>query len=168
VPFNESWGQFHARRIAEKVIELDPTRLVDHASGWFDQGGGDFVSKHIYVKKLKTPGKRKYRDRAFVISEFGGYSLQVAGHMWDANKKFGYRFFEDPEQLTRAYITLIEEQLIPLIPEGLAAAIYTQTTDVEIEVNGFLTYDREVAKMNLEKVKEVHQKLVEKLVAGGL
>jgi beta-galactosidase/beta-glucuronidase len=158
VPFNESWGQFQARRIANRVSDLDPTRLVDHASGWFDQGGGDFVSKHVYVKKLKTP--KHIKNRAFVISEFGGYSLQLPGHTWDADRKFGYRFFEDSEALTKAYLTLIEEQLAPLIPEGLAAAIVTQTTDVEIEVNGFLTYDREVAKMDLKRIKEVHHKLL--------
>ncbi len=160
VPFNESWGQFHARRIANRVRELDPTRLVDHASGWFDQGGGDFISKHVYVKKLKTPKKRKLRDRAFVASEFGGYSLQVPGHAWDVDRKFGYRFFEGSEPLTQAYLALIQEQLVPLIPEGLAAAIYTQTTDVEIEMNGFLTYDREIAKMDFGEIKEIHQKLL--------
>jgi beta-galactosidase/beta-glucuronidase len=168
VPFNESWGQFQANRVSNRVKQLDPTRLVDHASGWFDQGGGDFVSKHVYVKKLQAPSKRKLRDRAFVISEFGGYSLQVPGHVWNAAEKFGYQFYEDSEALTGAYLALIEEQLIPLIPKGLAAAIYTQTTDVEIEVNGFLTYDRAVEKMDMGKLKEVHQKLVDKLVAGGL
>jgi len=157
VPFNESWGQFHAKEIANWVKELDTTRLVDHASGWFDQGGGDFLSKHVYVKKLSLP--RKMKNRAFVLSEFGGYSLQILGHLWDADHKFGYKFFDTKEELTQAYLELLQNQLIPLIPKGLAAAIYTQTTDVETEVNGFLTYDRKVEKMDVEGIKKIHRKL---------
>ncbi len=157
VPFNESWGQFHAKNVAEWIKELDPTRLVDHASGWFDQGGGDFASKHVYVKKLYFAKRKK--KRAYVISEFGGYSLQVPGHVWKETAKFGYRFFSEKTSLTQAYMDLIENQLIPLISKGLAAAIYTQTTDVEIEVNGFLTYDREIEKMDMEQVRNVHAKI---------
>jgi beta-galactosidase/beta-glucuronidase len=158
VPFNESWGQFHAREVAKWVKTLDPTRLVNHVSGWYDQGGGDFISRHIYVKTLRTA--REDKHRAFVISEFGGYSLQIPGHLWDQQAKYGYRFFESRENLTQGYVDLLEQQLIPLIPKGLAAAIYTQTTDVEIEVNGYLTYDREVEKMDMEAVQKVHRKLV--------
>jgi beta-galactosidase/beta-glucuronidase len=157
VTFNESWGQFHANEMADWIKELDPTRLVDHASGWFDQGGGDFLSKHVYVKKLRAP--QKNNDRAFVLSEFGGYSLQIPGHLWDADHKFGYKFFDTKEELTHAYLDLLEEQLLPLISEGLAAAIYTQITDVEIEVNGYLTYDRRVEKMDIDAIKKIHQKL---------
>ncbi len=157
VPFNESWGQFHAKEMANFVRRLDPTRLVDHASGWFDQGGGDFISRHVYVKKLHTP--RKNKNRAFVISEFGGYSLQIPGHLWDQEAKFGYRFYESREALTQGYLDLLNQQLIPLIPKGLAAAIYTQTTDVEIEVNGYLTYDREIEKMDMTAVRQVHARL---------
>jgi len=156
VPFNESWGQFRAGEIGEWVKGYDPTRLVDHASGWFDQGGGDFQSKHIYVKKLKRP---KADGRAFVLSEFGGYSLKVDGHLWDAEKKFGYRFYDFPKELTQAYLDLLENELKPLIPQGLAAAIYTQTTDVEIEINGYLTYDRQVEKMDTTFLQQVHAEL---------
>ncbi len=156
VPFNESWGQFQSADVAQWVKEYDPTRLVDHASGWFDQGAGDFQSKHIYFKKLKRPKPDK---RAFVISEFGGYSLKMAGHLWDENKKFGYRFYETSEALTDAYLSLLEKELKPLISQGLAAAVYTQTTDVEIEINGYLTYDRKVEKMDAEKIKQAHAEL---------
>lgn len=156
VPFNESWGQFQSAEIGEWVKVYDPTRLVDHASGWFDQGGGDFQSRHVYVKKLKRPKPDK---RAFVISEFGGYSLKVDGHLWDEKKKFGYRFYETSERLTDAYLTLLKNELEPLIPQGLAAAIYTQTTDVEIEINGYLTYDRKVEKMDAGKIKRAHAEL---------
>jgi len=156
VPFNESWGQFRAQEIGVRVKGYDPTRLVDHASGWFDQGGGDFQSKHIYFKKLKRP---KADERAFVLSEFGGYSLKVGGHLWDAEKKFGYRFYDSPEELMQAYLDLLENELKPLIPQGLAVAIYTQTTDVEIEINGYLTYDRQVEKMNANFLKQAHTNL---------
>ena len=157
VPFNESWGQFQSAVVAKWVKEYDPTRLVDHASGWFDQGGGDFQSKHIYVKKLKRP---RPDQRAFVISEFGGYSLKVAGHLWDENKKFGYRFYETSAALTAAYLDLLGNELKPLISQGLAAAVYTQTTDVEIEINGYLTYDRQVEKMDAEKIRRAHTELI--------
>ncbi len=163
VPFNESWGQFSASEIAEWIKSYDPTRLVDHASGWFDQGGGDFQSSHIYVKKLKRP---KADRRAFVISEFGGYSLKIPGHLWDKDQKFGYRFYDTPEALTAAYLDLLKSQLKPLIPQGLAAAIYTQTTDVEIEINGYLTYDRQVEKMDPQALCRAHVDLISTQEAG--
>ena len=157
VPFNESWGQFHSKEVAKWVKIYDPTRLVDHASGWFDQGGGDFQSKHIYFKKLKHP---KPDRRAFIISEFGGYSLKIPGHVWDEDKKFGYRFYDTPEALTEAYLALIEDELKPLISQGLTAAVYTETTDVEIEINGFLTYDRKIEKMDAKTLRQAHESLI--------
>jgi beta-galactosidase/beta-glucuronidase len=157
VPFNESWGQFQARETAEWVKGYDPSRLVDHASGWFDQGGGDFQSKHIYFKKLKRSPKD---GRAFILSEFGGYSLKIPNHLWDETKEFGYRFYDTREELTNAYLTLLESELKPLIAQGLTAAVYTQTTDVEIEINGYLTYDRKVEKMDIHKIRETHARLL--------
>ncbi len=139
------------------MLGYDPTRLVDAASGWFDQGGGDFQSKHIYVKKLKQP---KPDGRSFAITEFGGYTQQLPGHMWDPGKKFGYRFYESREALTAAYVELLETQVKPLISLGLTAAIYTQTTDVEIEVNGFLTYDRKVEKMEADAIRKSHKEII--------
>ncbi len=156
-PFNESWGQFHANDVAEWLKTYDPGRLVDHASGWFDQGGGDFQSKHIYFKKLYRPRPDR---RAFVISEFGGYSLKIPGHIWNEDKKFGYRFYDSSQALTQAYLALLENELEPLIAQGLAAAVYTQTTDVEIEINGYLTYDRKVEKMDASALRRAHQKLI--------
>jgi beta-galactosidase/beta-glucuronidase len=156
VPFNESWGQFQSLEIADWVLGYDPTRLVDHASGWFDQGGGDFQSRHVYVKKLP---KKKPDTRTFAITEFGGYSLKIPGHMWDENRKFGYKFYDSSEALTTAYLELLKTQLRPLINKGLAAAIYTQTTDVEIEINGFLTYDRKVEKMDSDAISQAHKDL---------
>jgi len=154
VPFNESWGQFRAEETTEWVKLSDPTRLVDHASGWFDQGGGDFQSRHVYFKRLRRP--RPDPKRAFVLSEFGGYSLALSGHLWNPEKKFGYRFLNSSAELTQAYLDLLEKQLKPLIPLGLSAAIYTQTSDVEIEINGYLSYDREVEKMDAETLRKAH------------
>lgn len=156
VPFNESWGQFYSVNAANWLKAYDPTRLVDHASGWFDQGGGDFQSKHVYFKKLKRP---KPDRRAFVVSEFGGYSFKISEHVWDADKKFGYRHYASSRELTDAYLALLENEVKPLITQGLTAAIYTQTTDVEIEINGYLTYDRKVEKMDVEKIKQAHTEL---------
>jgi beta-galactosidase/beta-glucuronidase len=158
VPFNEGWGQFESAEVARWVRALDPTRLVDHASGWFDQGAGDFNSIHTYFRKLSVP--KRDDSRAFALSEFGGYSLKLLGHVWDEQKKFGYKFFETREALTDAYLALLDQELAPLIPQGLAAAIYTQTTDVEIEINGYLTYDRTVEKMDTDRIRTVHEKLL--------
>ncbi len=156
-PFNEGWGQFDAAQIANWIKTYDPTRLVDHASGWFDQGAGDFNSNHIYFKPL--PEFDLDSNRALVLSEFGGYSLNMPEHAWNPHKDFGYKKFADVESLTQGYLNLIREQLIPQIQKGLSAAVYTQTTDVETEVNGFLTYDRSVIKMDLDAVRNVHQEL---------
>ncbi|MDC7234085.1 MAG: glycoside hydrolase family 2 TIM barrel-domain containing protein [Spirochaetales bacterium] len=145
-PFNESWGQFDASRIGGIVKKRDPSRLVDETSGWFDQWGGDFLSRHIYIRKLRKP--RKKDSRVFFISEYGGYNLQVQGHLWDENHKFGYRMYKNREALEAAYTSLIRNQLIPLIERGLGAAVYTQMSDVEIESNGYFTYDRKVCKMD--------------------
>ena len=94
-----------------------------------------------------------------MISEFGGYSLKIPGHVWDDEKNFGYRTFASPEALTAAYLALLENELAPLIPQGLAAAVYTQTTDVEIEINGFLTYDRKVEKMDAGTLRQARERL---------
>ena len=159
-PFNESWGQFHAIRIAEWVKTLDPTRLVDHASGWFDQGGGDFQSRHVYVKPLSA---RIPDDRILAVTEFGGYTMQVPEHVYTDRERFGYGHYQDAESLTAAYLNLLEQQVKPLIPKGLCAAIYTQTSDIETEINGFLSYDRKVEKMDSQILREAHQELIELL-----
>lgn len=157
VPFNEGWGQFEARAVAARVRDLDPTRLVDHASGWFDQGAGDFRSRHIYGLALK-PEPMEAR-RAAALTEFGGYSLKVEGHLWNPAAEFGYKKFTSSAALTDAYLALLERELKPWVEAGLSAAIYTQTTDVEIEVNGYVTYDREVEKMDFGRLREAHRRL---------
>ncbi len=157
VPFNEGWGQFEANSVAEWLGNYDQTRLVDHASGWFDQGSGDCKSLHVYFKKLPLiPPEEK---RAAVLSEFGGYSCKVNDHLWNPKAEFGYKRISSAEQLTDSYLELLEKEVKPCIQAGLSAAIYTQTTDVEIEVNGYVTYDREIEKMNFGRVREAHQDL---------
>ncbi|MDD6062913.1 MAG: glycoside hydrolase family 2 TIM barrel-domain containing protein [Oscillospiraceae bacterium] len=156
VPFNEGWGQFDAKRIASDVKAHDPGRLVDHASGWYDQGAGDIQSMHKYI--LPIP-KIKPDRRAFVISEFGGYSMIADGHVWNKKKSFGYMMFRTKDTLTRAYRRLMEKQIMPLIPKYLSAFIYTQVTDVEFEVNGILTYDREIVKIDEDTIKKLNQRM---------
>jgi hypothetical protein len=133
---------------------------VDHASGWFDQGGRDFTSRHIYNFALKPIPPEE--GRAMALTEFGAYSLKADGHLWNPSAEFGYKKFSNYEVLTEAYIDLLENQLQPWIDAGLSAAVYTQTTDVEIEVNGYVTYDREVEKMDFMRVRELHRGLWKK------
>jgi beta-galactosidase/beta-glucuronidase len=158
VPFNEGWGQFDARLAADWLRAYDPTRPVDATSGWFDQGGGDCKSLHVYFKKL--PGDRPEKKRAVVLSEFGGYSLKLDGHLWNQAAEFGYRKYRSGEELTGAYLALLENELKPWIERGLSAAVYTQTTDVEIEINGYLSYDREVEKLDFARLRDMHQSLI--------
>lgn len=157
VPFNEGWGQFDANRIGVEIKKIDPSRLVDHASGWHDQKGPDFVSIHRYIFKVKTP--KKNNKRPFVLSEFGGYSQIISKHCWDETKSFGYKMFDSKTDLTSAYDLLINQQIMPLIPKGLCATVYTQLSDVELEVNGLLTYDREIIKLDKFVVLELNNKL---------
>ena len=144
VPFNEGWGQFDAKNAVRLIRRLDPTRLIDHASGWHDQGVSDVKSLHVYFKPYRFKPDKK--GRAVVLSEFGGYNLPVAGHTWNA-KNFGYRGYQTPEALGEAVKTLYETQIVPACKSGLAADVYTQLSDVEDEVNGFVTYDRRVEKL---------------------
>ncbi|MFC1996488.1 glycoside hydrolase family 2 protein [Chloroflexota bacterium] len=158
VPFNEAWGQFDANQVADWLQGYDPTRTVDHASGWFDQRGGDFRSIHTYFKDLapEDPDER----RGVILSEFGGYALKLDGHVWNPETEFGYKKFDSKEALTDAYVDLLESQLKPWVEGGLSGAVYTQTSDVEIEINGYFTYDREIEKMDSNRLKKIHQELI--------
>lgn len=156
VPFNEGWGQFDANEIGKAVKNFDPSRHLDEASGWYDQGGGDFRSIHKYILPVVTPKKDK---RVFVLSEFGGYSQIIDGHVWNKLKSFGYMMFHSKKSLTFAYKKLYELQIIPKIKRGLSALVYTQVSDVEFEVNGIMTYDRAIVKVDEETVKEINSKI---------
>jgi hypothetical protein len=155
VPFNEGWGQWETPRVVEKIKSLDPSRLVDDTSGWADRGVGDVNDMHKYPGPGSPEPEQK---RAIVLGEFGGLGLPIRGHTWQAEKNWGYRSFTDAATLTAAYEDLISK-LFPLIEEkGLSAAIYTQTTDVEVEVNGLMTYDRAMVKMDLARVAAANQR----------
>ncbi|GAA4919212.1 glycosyl hydrolase family 2 [Stackebrandtia albiflava] len=156
VPFNEGWGQFDAARVAARVRELDPTRLVDHASGWHDQGAGDIRSVHTYITAFEVPADRD--DRVLCLTEYGGYSLAAPGHVW-GDDGFGYREYPDRDALAEAFTALHTDQILPAIPHGLSATVYTQVTDVEDELNGLLTYDRAVLKIPAEVVRETTRRL---------
>lgn len=149
VPFNEGWGQFDAAEIAQWVKDYDPTRWVDHASGWYDQGGGDVSSIHTYFTRLRIPRRRG--QRPVVISEYGGYSFKVSGHVWREDKEFGYRKYKTPEGFQEAYASLMKKQLEPLLARGISAAVYTQVADVETEINGLMTYDRAEIKISKQR-----------------
>ncbi len=139
VPFNEGWGQFDALRIADDVKKTDPTRPVDHASGWFDQGGGDVRSVHNYFRPLTVEPD----SRAFVISEYGGANCNVAGHSM-SDEVYGYQTVRE-EDFPDTFRNLMD-QVHALAKEGLCGAVYTQVSDIEEETNGLLTYDRSVRK----------------------
>jgi hypothetical protein len=155
VPYNEGWGQWDTPRIVELIKKLDPTRLVDNTSGWTDRKVGDVYDLHKYP----GPGApAPEAARAGVLGEFGGLGLPISGHTWQAKKNWGYLSYTNAPALTAAYLDLVEK-LFPLIAEkGLSAAVYTQTTDVEVEVNGLMTYDRERVKMDLKTIAAANRK----------
>ncbi len=154
IPFKEGWGQFDAGWVTKKLRGLDKSRLINQACGWFDQKGGDMYSIHNYKRGLTVSPQ----DRVVALTEYGGYAYPVAGHMF-SNKKFGYKHYSSGEALTEGYRRLIEEEVFPNVPKGLSAAIYTQVSDVETEINGVMTYDREVDKLDLDTVRELNEKL---------
>jgi hypothetical protein len=143
VPFNEGWGQYDTERIAAWTKAYDPTRLVNNASGWTDKGVGDVSDVHSYPGPDMPPVEEK---RAAVLGEFGGLGLPLNGHLWQAEGNWGYRNFDDVKTYESRFTDLIKN-LYPLVDKGLAAAVYTQTSDCEVEVNGLMTYDREVVKL---------------------
>ncbi len=156
VPFNEGWGQFDTPRVVEMIKKLDWTRLVDNASGWTDRKVGDVMDIHQY------PGPavpRPEEKRALVLGEFGGLGLPLPGHTWQQEKNWGYRNLTTREELTENYLALLRK-LHPMTgAPGLSAAVYTQTTDVEVEVNGLMTYDREIIKMDMPSVAAANKAL---------
>jgi hypothetical protein len=155
-PFNEGWGQYDTARIAAWTRELDPTRLVDAVSGWADRGVGDVFDWHVYP----GPGSPQPEEhRAAFLGEYGGLGLPLEGHTWLDKGNWGYRSYDSPGALTDAYVQLVENMRWLIADPGLSGAIYTQTTDVEVEVNGLMTYDREVIKMDEARVREANLSL---------
>jgi hypothetical protein len=155
VPFNEGWGQHNTNEILAWNAKYDPTRLVDGPSGWQDRGFGHLKDLHRY------PGPDMFApisNRVSVLGEFGGLGWPLAGHLWQQQANWGYRTYQSKEELRENY-RLLMLQLRTLIPKGLAAAVYTQLTDVEIEVNGLLTYDRQVPKLDQPELAAWHKQL---------
>jgi len=152
IPFNEAWGQFKTVEIAEWTKAYDPSRLVNPASGGNHFRTGDMLALHNY------PEPRLYMfdgERANVLSEFGGIGLALEGHLWQPERNWGYVQFKTSKEVTDEYVKFAE-MLKKLVRSGFSAAVYTQTTDVEIEVNGLMTYDRKVIKLEEERVRKVN------------
>ncbi len=157
VPFNEGWGQFDASKATALIRKMDKTRFVNEACGWFDQQGGDMFSIHNYLRKLKCKPKE---DRVVALTEYGGYAYPVKGHL-ACEKEFGYKAYKSKEELTANYKRLWNEEIYPNLEKGLCSAIYTQTSDIEEEINGIMTYDRDEVKFIEKELQDLNQKLYE-------
>ena len=153
VVFNEGWGQHQTEEMTALTKKLDPTRLASNASGWTDRNVGDIRDIHAYPDPRMEPLED---DRAFVVGETGGFGLTVKDHLWQPDRLFEYRGYPDGEALTEAYETFMS-QVYAFRKEGLAAVVYTQTTDVEGEINGLLTYDRKVVKVDQDRVRKANE-----------
>lgn len=155
--FNEGWGQFNSKDNLLLFRNMDPTRLIDATSGWFDQGVGDFDSRHFYfqnVAKAKPDNKR-----IFALTECGGFNYRIPGHCWEKGS-FGYRYCKDKEGFTKLMRDLFEKKIKPAIEnKGLALSVYTQLSDVEKEANGLISYDREELKIDLNVMKSINDSL---------
>ncbi len=160
VPFNEGWGQFDSVKVTKHIKEYDSTRLVDSASGWHDNGAGDFQSVHNYFFPYH-PTKDKY-GRASILSEFGGYSFLERRHS-KTDKLYGYKKFDDKLKLMNGITKLYEEKIIRNIPKGLCGCIYTQLSDVEDECNGIFTFDREIIKVDERKMKKINERCIRRM-----
>ncbi|MEO5891876.1 MAG: sugar-binding domain-containing protein [Ferruginibacter sp.] len=158
VPFNEAWGQFKTTEIVKWTMQKDPSRLVNTASGGNFENVGHIIDLHNYPEPLMPDPGLYGETRVIVLGEFGGLGLPVENHSWQEKNNWGYQTFKNKEELFKRYSELMDR--IPhLIEKGLSAAVYTQTTDVEIETNGLMTYDRKEIKMPVDKLKSVHSKL---------
>lgn len=156
VPFNEGWGQFDASDAVARILALDKTRTIDHASGWHDQKIGDIRSLHVYFRRYRF--KPDKLGRAVVLSEFGGYNYRAEGHC-ASDRDFGYRRLKTPEKLLDAFEKLYLNEILTAKEKGLCAAVYTQLTDVEDELNGLISYDRRLIKLPYENVRRINDRL---------
>jgi beta-galactosidase/beta-glucuronidase len=158
VPFNEAWGQFKTKEIVSWTMKKDPSRLVNTASGGNFEDVGHIIDLHNYPEPLMPDPELFGQKRVLVLGEFGGLGLPIENHTWQDKNNWGYQSFKNKDELLKRYTEFIDR--IPnLISRGLSAAVYTQTTDVEIETNGLMTYDRKEFKMPVEKLRELHSKL---------
>jgi beta-galactosidase/beta-glucuronidase len=161
VPFNEAWGQFNTQEVVTATRELDDTRLINYASGgnFYRECDAEIFDLHHYP----DPKMFLYDEsKVNVLGEYGGIGWPVEGHLWQPDKNWGYVQYKSADEVLDTY-EKYADMLIPLIDEGFAAAVYTQTTDVEIEVNGLMTYDRKVVKLNVERLSAINRKVIESL-----
>ncbi len=156
VPFNEGWGQFDAQIAYDMIKNQDDTRLIDHASGWHDQGAGDFKSLHIYFRKYKY--KKDKLNRAVILSEFGGYAYKESDAQ-HVKRAFSYKNLQTREDFVSAVRNLYKNEIIPAKAKGLCACIYTQLSDVEQEINGILSFDRTKSKISADEIKDIFDNL---------
>lgn len=153
--FNEGWGQFKGDSY-DRLKNICGNRIIDTASGWFVPSQSDVISEHVYFK----PVKLKYKgDKPVILSEFGGYAYSVEYHIFNPDKKYGYKFFKTKEELSKAMTVLFERDILPAINEGLCGSVLTQISDVEDEVNGLITYDRQVVKVDVSVMKDISKKI---------
>ena len=170
--FNEGWGQFCSSEMYARLRALDGSRFIDSASGWFAGGDTDVDSRHVYFRKVKLPRRRRAALRhagisrscaslrPLVLSEFGGYTWKPEGHVYNTDKTYGYGGYSTREEFVDALRSLYTEQVLPLIPQGLCAAVYTQVSDVEDETNGLYSFDREVLKVQPAEFADVSESLI--------
>ena len=154
--FNEAWGQFDSDNVYEWFRKLDDTRFIDTTSGWFRREKSDVDSRHVYFRKVKLKGDGK---KPLILSEFGGKTYKAEGHVFNPDKSYGYGGCETLEALNKAVSGLYLDEVLPCIEKGLCAAIYTQVSDVEDEINGIVTYDRKICKLTSETMRPVAQAL---------
>ena len=159
--FNEAWGQFDSDSVYEQFKKLDDTRFIDSTSGWFRQKKSDVDSRHVYFRKVNL----KAGEKPLVLSEFGGKTYKAEGHVFNPDKSYGYGGCETLEALNDALVKLYTEEIIPNAKKGLCAAIYTQVSDVEDEINGLVTYDRKVEKVDPAKMLPIAEALQQAMEA---
>ncbi|RAW01652.1 glycoside hydrolase family 2 protein [Pseudochryseolinea flava] len=157
VPFNEAWGQFKTEEIVQWTMKYDPSRLVNAASGGNFTDAGHILDLHNYPEPAMPAPTLFGAKQILVLGEFGGLGLPLDGHTWQTKNNWGYQSFTSKEELFKKYESFMG-MMEPLIKKGLSAAVYTQTTDVEVETNGLMTYDRKVVKFPEDKLKQLHEK----------
>ena len=161
VPFNEAWGQFKTEEISQLTKNIDPSRLVNAASGGNYYNVGDITDIHNYPE----PKMLFYNpNQSNVLGEYGGIGLAIENHLWQSDKNWGYVKYKSSEKATDEYVNFAN-QLLEMVLKGFSGAIYTQTTDVEGEVNGLITYDRKIIKLDMERVREINKKVIKELPA---
>ena len=157
--FNEGWGQFEADRLYRVMKAADPSRLYDTASGWFIPRETDMDSVHVYFRNKRL----KPKSRPLLLSECGGYTRAIPGHLFNTEKQYGYGKTDTAEQLSDKFCQMYDEMVLPAIPQGLCGVVYTQLSDVEDEINGLYTYDRQVCKVLPEAIKQCLKKAEKEL-----